>query len=149
PDEISTFIDWTGDCNDDNPTTSITVNEDSTCIATCITQFVLNPIFPALDDNVNSISAENATPNGNVAITWGRSPGSFIVGGRTCAGTELGIGRPNILAIERANDFGVATHIFYIPLFGDFEYTIQLQAVDIETCRVSNQIEQGIRKDDE
>ncbi|MGB3363215.1 MAG: hypothetical protein WBB48_00385, partial [Thermodesulfobacteriota bacterium] len=49
PDEISTFIDWTGDCNDDNPTTSITVNEDSTCIATCITQFVLNPIFPALD----------------------------------------------------------------------------------------------------
>lgn len=47
PDEISTCIDWTGDCNDDNPTTSITVNVDSTCIATCITQFVLNPIYPA------------------------------------------------------------------------------------------------------
>ncbi len=149
PDEISTFIDWTGDCDDQNPATSITVNEDSTCIATCITQFVLNPIFPTLDDNINSISAENALPNCNVAIAWGRFPGSFIVGGRTCNGIELGIDRPRLLAIERANDFGVATYIFYIPLFGDFEYTLQLQAIDIETCRVSNQIEQFIRKDDE
>lgn len=83
------------------------------------------------------------------AIAWGKDPGSFFVGGRICNGIELGIDRHTLLAIERANDFGIATYIFYIPLFGDFEYTIQLQAIDIETCRVSNQIEQFIRKDEE
>lgn len=149
PDPNSTFVDWTGDCDDLNPDTSITVNEDSTCIATCVlSEFVLNPIFPALDDNINFISAEAATAGGNVAFAWSKRQGNTFVGGRVCNGIEVGLANPKVLAIVRANDLGVATHIFYIPLFGDFEFGVQLQAVDIETCRTSNVVPQIIRKDE-
>lgn len=112
------------------------------------TNFVLNPVFPALDDNINSISAENATPNGNVAFVWGKYPGSFTVSGGICNGIELGIENPKLFAVERANEFGIPTYIFYIPTFNNLQFAIQLQAIDIETCRVSNQIEQIIRKDE-
>ncbi|MGB3364674.1 MAG: hypothetical protein WBB48_07830 [Thermodesulfobacteriota bacterium] len=149
PDPNSIFVDWTGDCNDLNPDTSITVNEDSVCIATCIlSDFVLNPVFPAIDDNINSISVEAATPGRNVAFIWSQRRGSFRVGGRVCNGLELGLRNPRILAIKRANDLGVATHIFYIPTFGDLEFQLELQAVDIETCRTSNIVPQIVRKDE-
>ncbi|CAN0457808.1 unnamed protein product, partial [Scytosiphon promiscuus] len=101
PDPFSIFVDWTGDCSGIDPATSITVNQDSTCIATCVlSEFVLNPVFPALDDNINFITAENATPNGNVAFVWGQFPGSFTVGGRVCSGIEIGIKNPRILKIQ-------------------------------------------------
>jgi len=149
PDAVSTFIDWTGDCDDLNPETSIIVFEDSTCIVTCVlTEFVLNPIFPALDDNINFISAENAYPGGNVAFVWGKKPGQFTLGGKICNGATFRINNPKLLAIERANEFGVATYIFYIPLFGDFEFSVQLHALDIQTCLTSNLIEQVIRKEE-
>lgn len=111
-------------------------------------ELVLNPVFPALDDNINSITAENATADGKVAFIWGQFTGSFVIGGRTCNGLELGINNPHLLAMEAANEFGVATHIFYIPLFGDFEFQIHLQALDIESCSLSNIIPQIIRKDE-
>jgi len=149
PDAVSTFVDWTGDCNDENPTTSITVNQDSTCIATCVlTQFVLNPVFPALDDNINFISAEHATPDRNVAFARSKATGSFTVGGKICNGINVGLNNPRLLSIMRANEFGVATYIFYIPFFSDFEFQVQLQAVDISTCRTSNIISQVIRKEE-
>lgn len=113
-----------------------------------VPELVLNPVFPALDDNINSITAENATAEGNVAFIWGMSTGSTVLGGRICNGLELGIKNPNLLAVERANEFGAATHIFYIPLLGDFELLIQLQAIDIESCSVSNVVPQIIRKDE-
>lgn len=36
----------------------------------------------------------------------------------------------------------------HFPLFRDFEFTVQLHALDIQTCRASNQIEQIIRKEE-
>lgn len=133
PDPNSIFVDWTGDCNDLNPDTSITVNEDSVCIATCIlSDFVLNPLFPTIDDNINSISVEAATPGRNVAFIWSQRRGSFRVGGRVCNGIGLGLRNPRILAIKRANDLGIATHIFYIPTFGDLEFQLELQALGLK-----------------
>ncbi|MGB2691751.1 MAG: hypothetical protein WBC96_04580 [Thermodesulfobacteriota bacterium] len=148
PNPGSAFLEWTGDCSGTNPTTSILMLDDSLCIAEFIlADFVLNPIFPALADNINSITAQNAAPEGSVAFLWAKATGSYVVGGPTCNGLELGISNPNLLAIVSANEFAVATYIFYIPLFGDFEFQVQLQAVDIENCRVSNIVPQIIRKD--
>jgi len=60
----------------------------------------------------------------------------------------VGLNNPRLLSIMRANEFGVATYIFYIPFFSDFEFQVQLQAVDISTCRTSNIISQVIRKEE-
>lgn len=128
----------------DNVSTSIATEAE---IANNCTELVLNPVFPALDDNINFITAENATPFGNIGFLWGKSVGSFVFGGRTCNGLEIGIKNPNLLAIEPANEFGIATHIFYIPTFSDLEFLVQLQAVDVESCSVSNVVPQIIRKD--
>ena len=46
PDDVSIFVDWTGDCNDTNPDTSITVNEDSTCIVMCANRICTEPDLP-------------------------------------------------------------------------------------------------------
>lgn len=132
----------------DSVTVDLEVDEIVVCTFTNTQFFVLNPIFPALDDNINSISAEQAIPGGNVAFIWGKATGSTTIGGRVCNGLELGIKNPRILAIAPANEQGVATHIFYIPTFGDIEFQLQLQAIDINTCRESNVIPQIIRKDE-
>jgi len=153
PGPASYFVGWSGDdaCTGDptNPVLNLTMDMDISCIAEFeLLEFVLNPIFPALDDNINFISAENAYPGGNVAFVWGKKPGQFKLGGNICNGATFGINNPKLLAIERANEFGVATCIFYIPLFSEFEFSIQLQALDIQTCRTSNQIDQIIRKEE-
>lgn len=149
PNPGSAFLEWTGDCTGNNPTTSILMLDDSVCIAEFVlAEFVLNPIFPALDDNINFISAENAAPDGSVAFLWAKATGSFLLGGQTCNGLEIGLDKPKILAIVNANEFATATYIFYIPLIGDFQFQVQLQAVDIENCRVSNIVPQIIRKDE-
>lgn len=150
PEEPSTiFTGWSGDCSGVDTDTSITVNVDSTCIATCVlAEFVLNPVFPALDDNINFISAENAVPGGNVAFIWAKNTGNFTIGGTVCSGTGIELNNPNLLAISPANDFGTATYIFFIPTFNDLQFQVELQAVDIETCRTSNVVPQIIRKDD-
>ena len=78
----------------------------------------------------------------------GQETGRVHTRSKICNGSTFGIEKPRLLAIERANHFGVATYIFYIPLFSDFEFSVQLQALDIETCRTSNQIDQIIRKEE-
>jgi hypothetical protein len=109
--------------------------------------FFHNPIFPALASNPNVLIAEEATPEGNVAFVWGFMLGSTIIGGPTCNGTELGINNPRLLGIVSALSNGVATLNFFIPLIGDFEIAVLTQAVDVNTCDVSEVIEDVIRKE--
>lgn len=74
-------------------------------------------------------------------------PGSVIIGGKTCNGTEIEIKRPRLLGIVDSSTEGVAEFPFYIPLIGDFEFPIMTQAVDIKTCATSEVIEDVIRKE--
>ncbi|MGB2691368.1 MAG: hypothetical protein WBB48_00705 [Thermodesulfobacteriota bacterium] len=146
----SVFVGWTGSCSEDIADTSILLLEDSACTAEfALGKFTLNPIFPGLVDNINSISVENSIPTGNVAFIWGLRNDSFTVDGPVCNGLELGIRNPRLLSIVPSNEFARATHTFYIPSFGDFEFQVLLQAVDIESCRASNIISQIILKEPE
>ncbi|MGB2690935.1 MAG: choice-of-anchor Q domain-containing protein [Thermodesulfobacteriota bacterium] len=109
--------------------------------------FFHNPISPAIADNINKLTAEEATPEGRVAFLWGFKPGSRIIGGKTCNGIEIAINRAKILGIATSSTEGEAELRFYIPLIGDFEFTILTQAVDIKTCATSEVIEDVVRKE--
>jgi len=123
-------------------------SDDVSCTFTNDTRpFILNPVFPAIAGNINTISAENATSNGSVAFIWGFFPGSTLVNGPTCNGLELGIKNPRLLNIVNAFPNGFSEYVFLIPLVGDFEIAVLIQAVDVPTCRDSAVLEQVIRKE--
>ena len=101
---------------------------------------VLDPITPAVKRNVNSMSVSGATPEGIVAFVWGFQTGSLIVGGHICGGTELGINPIQLLGTASAQVDGTADIMFYIPALGDISL-VYTQAVDIDTCNVSEVVE--------
>lgn len=107
--------------------------------------FTLFPLFPAVSSNINTVSVENASTGGRVAIIWGYEPGSVILGGSTCNGIELGIKKPKLLKILTADSEGSAQYDLFIPLIGDFEFSILMQALDIDSCALSEVIENIIR----
>lgn len=100
----------------------------------------LDPITPGVKRNVNSMSAIGAIPEGQVAFVWGFQTGSLIVGGHICNGTELGIKPVQLLGFVTADGDGAAEIMFYIPALGDISL-IYTQAIDIDTCAVSDVIE--------
>lgn len=102
--------------------------------------FELEPITPAIKNNINSMTATGATPEGNVAFVWGFQTGTLIIGGHICGGTELGINPIQILGVITAEDDGTAEFFFYIPSLGGINVAYT-QAVDIDTCNVSDVIE--------
>ena len=93
------------------------------------------------------LTAQEATPEGPVAFIWGFMPGSVIVGGPTCNGTELGIKNPRILGIVGSSPDGSAEMMVFIPVIGDLELTVLTQAVDIKTCATSEVIMDVITKE--
>lgn len=102
---------------------------------------VLNQIFPGVASNPNTITVEEATPDGSVAFIWGFKTGSRMVGGSTCPGIELGINPAKLLGIINADSEGVAEFVIYIPFNPAFEMPVYTQAIDIETCRVSEVVQ--------
>lgn len=100
----------------------------------------LDPITPGVKRNVNSMSASGATPEENVAFLWAFKTGSVIIGGPVCNGIELGINPFKILGIVTADGDGAADIRFYIPALGDISL-IYTQAVDLDTCNVSEVVE--------
>lgn len=139
PNVSSIFTGFTGnpDCADG----MVTMDTNKSCTATFELMgglpLILNEIIPGLANNINIISAEQTTPNGNVAFLWGFQSGSVIVGGPTCNGLQIGIKNPRILSMVTAGADQVGSYIFFIPNIGDFEIPILTQAVDIPTCRKS------------
>lgn len=149
PNPDSVFVGWSGDCSGENRDITVFLIDDSICVAEfehSDSDFVLNPLVPAIDNSINIISADNATPGGKVALVWGFHLGMFTLGGNTCTGTELGIRKPRLLGIVFANQSGTATYSFFIPAISFLDFEVHLQAIDIETCQTSNIVSQIIRK---
>lgn len=97
-------------------------------------------IEPAIKNIVNGITANGATPDGDVAFLLGFKEGSLTVPGPACSGIELGINPVNTIIIENADEEGSATAVFFVPNFDDL-LIIYSQTVDIESCRVDEVME--------
>ncbi|GJM15497.1 MAG: hypothetical protein DHS20C13_08240 [Thermodesulfobacteriota bacterium] len=122
-------------------TLDIAEGDDVTCtFANNTLPLLLNPIFPGIKNNVNSMTALDATPGGQVAFVWGFQPGSFTVGGSICNGIELGIFPLQLLGFVNADGSGVANFPFFVPSLGNVAQ-VYTQAVDIPTCRTSDVVE--------
>lgn len=101
---------------------------------------ILNPITPAIKNNINSMSVADATPEGKVAFIWGFQTGSLILGGPVCNGLELGIKPAKLLGMMDAELDGTAEFLFYIPSLGNTA-VVYTQAIDVDSCTVSEVIE--------
>jgi len=122
----------------------VTMDQDRTCTATFdFLPLILNPIFPGIANNVNSMTVEQASPNGPVAFVWGFQTGSFIVGGSVCNGIVLGIKPLQILGTVKAGSNQIANFQFFIP--GGLPSFVFTQAVDINTCRTSDVVTNVLR----
>lgn len=100
--------------------------------------FTLSAIFPGYQSNVNTMTAMTATPGGPVAFIFGFMPGTTVVSGPTCSGSRLNIKDLRLLEIINAGLDESATLKFYIPLNPAFDMPVYTQAVDLDSCRVSN-----------
>lgn len=100
--------------------------------------FTLTPIYPGVQSNPNGMTANTATAEGKVAFLWGFIPGSTVISGSVCNGSTLGIEDFRLLGTMNADLDEMAEFIFYIPLNPIFDMPVLTQAVDLNTCRVSN-----------
>lgn len=108
-------------------------------------RFTISPISPSIVSNFNSMSAITATPSGGVAFIYGFMPGSKVIGGSTCNGSRLDIEDPRLFKIVNAGSDETAKLNFYLPHSPLWQMPVYTQAVDIESCRVSNLILNIIR----
>lgn len=104
-------------------------------LAFCELTTTINDGLGALFSNKdNFFEIKGATPEGRVAILWGKKPGSFIVNGPVCNGLELGIMPPKILGIHKADDAGMVNAVQYFP-FIELP-AVLIEVVDISSCSV-------------
>lgn len=82
-----------------------------------------------------SLSVSGATPNGSVIFAVAAAEGVSFVPVGNCAGTELGLDRPSLLAVLRANGAG---EISLTRNINASKCGRWLQAVDGASCAVSN-----------
>jgi len=144
PDEVSQFAGWTGDpdCEDG----VITLDTDKTCEATFnFFPLILNPIFPAVASNTNSMNVENVSPNGKVVFIRGYSLKSRTVT-LGCGSIEIGVSPFQLLGLVNAGSDQTAELQFYIAL-GSYQNPMYTQAVDLKTCRVSDVVTNIILND--
>lgn len=102
--------------------------------------FTLSPIIPGYQSSLNMMTANTATAQGPVAFIWGFMPGSTVIGGPRCNGTILGLNDPRLLKIINAGLDETAELIFYIPLNPIYQMPVLTQALDIDTCRITDVI---------
>ncbi|MGB3365011.1 MAG: hypothetical protein WBB48_09560, partial [Thermodesulfobacteriota bacterium] len=97
---------------------------------------VLLPLDPGTAGQVNTLSATDATPNGNVRFIYGFNQGS-VAANNICPGFQSGIINPKTLPIVQSNGAGNANLNVNVPanLAG---INVLLQAVDITSCTGSN-----------
>jgi hypothetical protein len=81
-----------------------------------------------------TFGVSNATPLGQVALVTGEAGGTSSIPRGVCAGTTLGVGRPQLLSLFRADRWGqVQTQFYGVPdLCG-----LPVQVVDMTTCSAS------------
>ncbi|GJM14863.1 MAG: hypothetical protein DHS20C13_01900 [Thermodesulfobacteriota bacterium] len=125
---------------DDGVVIELVGGDDITCTFTNTLPLELGPILPGVKNNVNTMTVAQATPGGQVAFVWGFGLGTTIIGGPICNGIELGINPLEFLGFVNADGAGIAEFLFFVPSLGNnaLAYT---QAVDIDTCRASEVVE--------
>ena len=97
--------------------------------------FTLQNPVPGLAGQVNSFTATNATPGGQVTYAWSLSQGSSATG----CGANWGLANARIGGTAIADGSGNATLSANVPANASGRI-IQLQALDDTTCTVSNVI---------
>ena len=96
----------------------------------------LDPIHPAVESNVNFMEAFWVRYGSPVAFIWGFQTGSFTVN-IPCGEIELGIVPFELLGIQMTGLNMISEFAFYIAL-GGYANPAFTQAVDLDTCRVSD-----------
>ncbi len=125
---------------DDGVVIELEAGDDITCVFANTLPLELTPLSPSIRNLVNSMTATQATPDGNVAFVWGFSTGTSIVGGSTCNGLELGIDPYQFLGIVTADGDGEAEMVFFVPSLAGVN-PVYSQAIDLPTCRASEVVE--------
>lgn len=84
-----------------------------------------------------TLSVQNATPGGNVALALAASTGTFVIPPQfVCGGTVLGLGgTPSLALIVGANGSGAASIVGTLPPGVCGRY---VQVVDLSSCSASN-----------
>ena len=81
------------------------------------------------------VTISSATPGGQLAVLFGSTPGTVNVPVGPCAGTEVGLADPQLLAsvtADPAGDFAIS------GVLPEEDCGTLLQALDVATCRVTN-----------
>ena len=135
PDVVSMPAVWSPNC----PGGVIAdLTEDTVCTATFnFLPLELGNIFPAVQGNPNFMDASNASTGGFVAFIWGFSLGNFPVNGLPCGDIVLGINPFQLLGFAVAGANQIANFTFFI-VPGTYTNPTYTQAVDLNTCRVSD-----------
>jgi len=81
----------------------------------------------------NEIQITGATPNKKVALIMGKKPGSFIIGGNVCNGTQLDLSQPRIVGIYTADSNGAVSVQSPVPPSGNLGKAY-FQVVDVASC---------------
>lgn len=83
-----------------------------------------------------TMTVSNASPSAPVAFFYGR-PGSSINPGQPCQGLTINLAQPVYAGFRLASPGGAATLTAPVPGFG---CGLQVQAVDVASCQVSNAV---------
>lgn len=105
---------------------------------------ILEQLSPGIDNQVNLVSGNNATPDGKIAIIYGFTPGTFVFNGNPCTGIEFGIQDPRLMGRGFANPDGTFSFPIFVPSLDDLQ-AIYFQAIDIESCTASGVVYQIIK----
>jgi GH18 family chitinase len=97
---------------------------------------VPTPFQPGRAGVINSLSFSGATPNADVTLVIGRGPGAPTVPG--CS-EQLAFGSPYVLGTMQADADGQGTLHLLVPMAAR-NRTVQLQAVELDACRVSDPV---------
>jgi hypothetical protein len=101
-------------------------------------RFTLSPIYPGYQSSINFMNADVPTSLGKVFFIWGFAPGSTFIDRPLCNGSRLDIKFPQVVGRMIADIDQFAKLRFYIPLNPAFDKLVYTQALDADTCRVSN-----------
>jgi len=103
---------------------------------------VLDPIAPGISGQNNTLSASGGTPGRQTYFVWGTNLGSANIPG--CTGATVYISNPKIAGHAAADGNGDVSLSRFVPHAAS-GMTIELQALEVSSCRISNVQEQVIQ----